>query len=272
MATINDEYVIGHTTSELLRMDQQARLLAPATGAIMRVAGLREGMRVLDLGTGLGDAALAAAELVGPEGQVVGIDRDPEALSQARHRADAAGLTNVRFEQGEAGEWTDGGQFDAVIGRLILVFTKEPAQVVRHHAASLRPGGIYLAMEWDYLTARADPFCPTVYRTVALMAAAVRHAGMDPALGARLDGVLDQAGLTETEALGFRPFTTTKDGAKALTGLVSTMLPLMEHSGLVDSPDFGLETLRHRIAAEVAEANATFVLPTLVGAWGRTAR
>ncbi len=271
MATINDEYVIGHTTSELLRMDQQAKLLAPATAAILQVAGLRPGMRVLDLGTGLGDVALTAAELVGAEGHVVGIDRDQEAIHQARARAQDRGLDNVRFEQGEAGEWDGGGQFDAVIGRLILVFHNDPAQVVRHHAKALRPGGLFLAMEWDYLTARADPFCPTVYRTVALMSAAVRHAGMDPALGARLDTVLDQAGLTETEALGFRPFTSTKDGARALTGLVSTMLPLMEHSGLVDSPDFGLETLRHRIAAEVAEANATFVLPTLVGAWGRTA-
>jgi SAM-dependent methyltransferase len=272
MSTISDEYLLGHTTSDLLRLDDQAQLLAPATTAILQVAGLRPGMRVLDVGTGLGDVAFGAASIVGPSGQVVGIDRDADVLALARDRAAARGVGNVDFEQGEAGEWNGGGLFDAVIGRMVLVFCPDPRTVVRHHAASLRPGGLYLAMEWDYLTARADPFCPTVYRTVALMAAAVRHAGMDPALGARLDAVLEQCGLVEAQALGFRPFTSARDGARAFTGLVAAMLALMEHSGLVDSPDAGLETLRHRIAAEVAEANATFVMPTLVGAWGRTAR
>jgi ubiquinone/menaquinone biosynthesis C-methylase UbiE len=64
-------------------------------------AGIGPGMRVLDVGCGRGDVALLAAKLVGVQGEVVGIDRDPGALELARGRVRAAGLTNVTFAAGD---------------------------------------------------------------------------------------------------------------------------------------------------------------------------
>ena len=64
---------------------------------IFAEAGIRPGMRVLDLGCGAGDVTFVAADLVGPEGSVVGVDRSPEALARARLRAGQRGLTQVRF-------------------------------------------------------------------------------------------------------------------------------------------------------------------------------
>ena len=58
-------------------------------------------MRVLDLGSGAGHVALLAARLVGPEGHVVGIERDPQAVASARERAAAAGVANVEFLIGD---------------------------------------------------------------------------------------------------------------------------------------------------------------------------
>lgn len=65
----------GHDEPELARLEHQARLLEPATVAILRLAGISPGMRVLDVGTGLGDVAFAAAELVGSAEAVMGIDQ-----------------------------------------------------------------------------------------------------------------------------------------------------------------------------------------------------
>jgi SAM-dependent methyltransferase len=72
------EFGIG--MNEVARLEAQGAALAPATRMILAEAGLRPGMRVLDLGCGAGDVTFAAAELVGPSGSVVGLDHSPAAL------------------------------------------------------------------------------------------------------------------------------------------------------------------------------------------------
>jgi SAM-dependent methyltransferase len=76
-------YQLGSDATELARLDHQGRLLAPATRVILKAAGVSAGMRILDLGSGAGDAAFVAAELVGPAGEVVG-STDPRMLLRGR--------------------------------------------------------------------------------------------------------------------------------------------------------------------------------------------
>jgi SAM-dependent methyltransferase len=64
----------GFGADELARLEAQGAAMAPATRMIFTEAGIRPGMRVLDLGCGAGDVAFLAAELVGPGGSVLGID------------------------------------------------------------------------------------------------------------------------------------------------------------------------------------------------------
>ena len=90
MADGEPNYEFGGGEDELARLERQGRALAPATRMIFDAAGIRSGMRVLDLGCGPGDVTFVAADLVGPDGYVVGVDRSPEALAQARRRADNA--------------------------------------------------------------------------------------------------------------------------------------------------------------------------------------
>ena len=63
------------------------------TARLLRDAGIRPGMHVLDVGSGAGDVSLIAAELVGPSGSVIGVDRDGPSVELAGRRARAAGLT-----------------------------------------------------------------------------------------------------------------------------------------------------------------------------------
>ena len=78
--TPRPEYMLGHSDVEIQRLIQQGAILRPITERLLRVAGVSEGMRVLDVGCGGGDVSFLAAELVGPSGSVLGIDRNPEAL------------------------------------------------------------------------------------------------------------------------------------------------------------------------------------------------
>jgi SAM-dependent methyltransferase len=92
------KYILGHSPMEMRRLMTQADVLRPITERLLRAAGVNHGMRVLDVGCGVGDVSMLVAELVGPAGFVVGIDRNADAVAmQANARARSAGLKNVDF-------------------------------------------------------------------------------------------------------------------------------------------------------------------------------
>src|SRR5215475_7328492 len=121
MATTEAKYVMGHTDHERRRLALQASILNPLTDSFLRRAGVSAGMSVLELGCGIGEVSLIAARLVGPHGQLHGIDLDPAALEVARQRIKSAGHDHVTFEQANVAEHVLSEQYDAVIGRHILI-------------------------------------------------------------------------------------------------------------------------------------------------------
>src|SRR5215472_8890747 len=91
------DYALGYTDAEHNRLVRQAAIIAPITERLFREAGIGPGQHVLDLGSGMGDVAILLARLVGPSGEVVGIDRDATSIARAQARVAAAGLSNVNF-------------------------------------------------------------------------------------------------------------------------------------------------------------------------------
>src|ERR1043165_1228773 len=102
-------------------------LLAPITERLFREAGIADGCRVLDIGSGLGDVALIAARLVGTSGEVVGIERNAGFVARARERVATMGFRNVTFVERDANAPAIEGGFDAVVGRLVLNHNPDPA-------------------------------------------------------------------------------------------------------------------------------------------------
>jgi cyclopropane fatty-acyl-phospholipid synthase-like methyltransferase len=86
-ARIDPTYVLGRSEVETTRLAQQAELFEPSMRRLFTEAGITTGMTVLDLGSGTGDVAMLAAELVGPTGRVVGVDSNAAIISTARARA-----------------------------------------------------------------------------------------------------------------------------------------------------------------------------------------
>ena len=86
MTTTETKYVLGHTDHERRRLALQASVLNPLTDSFLRRAGISAGMRVLELGCGIGEVSLMAARLVGPHGHMHCIDIDEDALEIARGR------------------------------------------------------------------------------------------------------------------------------------------------------------------------------------------
>jgi ubiquinone/menaquinone biosynthesis C-methylase UbiE len=101
-------YVLGSDEAENARLDAQAAKSAPATRLLLEAGGrISPGMRVLDLGTGLGHVAFDVADLVGQEGMVVGIDQSTRLLEIAEHRRLAAGIDNVAFVEADVRTFQD---------------------------------------------------------------------------------------------------------------------------------------------------------------------
>src|SRR5918993_3364033 len=150
-------YVMGYSAEERERLIQQAGLFGPITERFLRTAGLDSGMRVLDIGCGVGDVSMLCAGLVGPDGVVVGVDRDPGALQRARERVAAARLENVSFMEGDFRELPVAEPFDAVVGRAVLMYAADPAEALRSLLPHLRTGGIVSFQEFDYTNLMALP-------------------------------------------------------------------------------------------------------------------
>ncbi len=145
--------------------------LRDATDAMLGMAGVVAGSRVLDVAAGAGDQTLALAERVGPAGRVLATDLSPAITALARANAERAGFANVetRVADGEALGVAE-ASFDAAICRLGLMFFPDPLQGLREIHRALRPGGGLCSMVFS--GPEKNP-CLTI-----LMSTALKHAGL----------------------------------------------------------------------------------------------
>lgn len=269
-AATSHEYVLGHDTAELERLNHAGKVLAPATRLLLQAAGLRQGMRVLDLGSGAGDVAFLAAEMVAPDGEVHGIDQARDAVATAQARARYAQLDNVDFSVGDIHEASSEGSFDAIVGRLVLMHVADPVAVLRTQATKLRPGGVVAPIEYDLSTARSIPPTMLISQSLAWLVEAFERAGVSTSLGPRLWTILGDAGLQPRGMLGVQPHFGPDDpaGSAMLAGVMRSMLPIIERTGVATAEQVNIATLRERLAQELSTNAAVLVHPTLFCAWG----
>jgi ubiquinone/menaquinone biosynthesis C-methylase UbiE len=110
--------------------------------------GITAGMRVLDVGCGNGDLSRFIAGLAGPGGDVVAIDRSEDALAIARATAMAPHAAPVRYCRAElASELPDFGNFDAIVGRRVLMYLPDCAAALARLARLAKPGAILAFQE-----------------------------------------------------------------------------------------------------------------------------
>jgi SAM-dependent methyltransferase len=238
---------------------------------IFAEAGIRPGMRVLDLGCGAGDVTFVAAVLVGPDGSVVGVDHSPDALARARLRAGQRGLAQVRFVEGDLNDPAPGGPFDAIVERLVLWMVPDPAALLRRQATVLRPGGLVVPIEADLSTIRSLPETAFGTQVKSWMVEAFAKAGMSM-LGPRLWAIVQEARLRPLGMIGVQPHFGPGDEV-GIAFLVETMRvaePVIVGTGVATAEEIGMETFEQRLRDERQRTQAVGAYPMLLSAWATT--
>ena len=122
--------------------------LSRHSAAVLPNLPIKTGMSVLDVGCGWGDMTLQVAEVVGPDGRVVGIDCVEAFLQEARKDAAANGLSNVKFSRGDAEVALPENEFDYVVARFGTMFFTNPVAALRRMRKALNPGGKITHIVW----------------------------------------------------------------------------------------------------------------------------
>jgi len=202
MSTERD-YFLGTHDEELQRLGLQHRVWREAVLDCWQRAGIRAGSRVLDVGAGPGFAAADLAEIVGPSGAVVAVERSGRFVEAGRAMLAQHGFANVRYH--EIDLMTDplpGGGYDATWCRWVACFVSSPALLVDKIAAALRPGGV--AIFHEYLLYRTFSFAPPLPRQREFAEQVMkgwRAAGGEPDIAQPVQKLLEERGFTIRAAI-----------------------------------------------------------------------
>jgi ubiquinone/menaquinone biosynthesis C-methylase UbiE len=271
MAMANPVYALGHTDRELQRLSAQARMIGPATRRFFREAGVAKGMRVLDVGSGAGDTAFLVADLVGEAGAVIGTDKVAAAVVAATQRAKLEGVRNVSFREGDPTELTFDRQFDAVVGRYVLLFQADPAAMLRKLAGLVRSGGVIAFHEPGWESTCSSPPAQTYDSCRHWIGEVLRLSGTpDTNMAPRLYQAFAGAGL-KAPSMRMETFVgggeECFDWLRAVAELVGSLLPAIERTGLATAAEVGLETLAERMRREVIANGSTIIGRSEIGVW-----
>ena len=168
-----------------MRLGIQHRAWRPNVLSAWRRAGFSPGKTLMDVGCGPGFATLDLAEIVGPTGHVVAVDKSRRFLDVLDVATRQRGITNVSVHELDldAAELPD-LKADGAWCRWVLTFVAQPREVLERVCGALKPGGVLVIHEYfDYSTWRTAPRCVEVEEFVSAVMASWKATGGEPDVG-----------------------------------------------------------------------------------------
>ncbi len=199
--TESSPYVLGgQVTAEGERLLQQCRGLEREARWLLDRVGVQPGWRAVDVGYGPLGVLDLLAEFVGPDGEVVGLERESQLVALGEVLPGQRHLRNARFALGDA--YATGlprGVFDLAHARLLLINLTDPGRALAEMVALVRPGGVVAVQDIDQVPWLCEPPHPAWDALVGAFMLVWRASGLDPLIGHRLPALLRVAGLIEVE-------------------------------------------------------------------------
>ena len=192
------DYILGTHDAELARLGLQHRVWRPVVLECWKKAGITSGKRVLDVGAGPGYAAMDLAEIVGPTGEVVALERSSKFAAAVEARARQRELRNIRMHEIDLMEdEIPEVNFDFSWCRWVLCFLPKPEVLLRKIASALRDGGVAIFHEYvEYKTWTFLPPRPYHAKFVEAVMESWRASGGEPDIGKELPALLQRNGFS----------------------------------------------------------------------------
>ncbi len=269
MNTLNPRgrYVLATGEAAAYRLRILHGVYGSGTLRVLLRAGLRSGMRVADLGCGVGLVTALLADLVGPNGRVVGIDASGAQLAEARERLDGRGKNNVSLVEASATDTgLPSGSFDLVYCRFLLLHLAEPDRALREMWALLKPNGILVCEDGDLTSAGSEP--PSALGAFADLFGRLGPArGVDYTLGRTLFHRVLAAGFPEPEVRFNQPVLARGENKRLLELSVAEAGPALVEAGLI-TPDDLRRTLTE-MRRLTRDGTVLAVMPRMAQVWAR---
>jgi ubiquinone/menaquinone biosynthesis C-methylase UbiE len=199
--TTEKDYVLGTHDEEVARLGLQHRVWRPMATAAWKRAGFNAGQTLLDIGCGPGFAALDLAEIVGPAGRVIAMDRSRRFLDVLEAAARQRGLTQLEVRELDLDEQPlpEAGA-DGAWSRWVFAFVRNPRRLLEQTRTALRPGGVFVSHEYvDYRTWRLSPRREAFEHFVSQVMVSWRESGGEPDIGLDLPRWLEELGFEVRE-------------------------------------------------------------------------
>jgi ubiquinone/menaquinone biosynthesis C-methylase UbiE len=178
-------------------------------------AGLRRGMKVADIGSGVGIMSCWIAEQIGTTGELWGVDISMAQAEQGRQRAQCAGLHWTHFQQGAADKTgLEYGAFDLVYSRFVLMHVQNPVAALEEMVRLLKPGGILAVEDGDFHSLFCYPYSEAYDRCMQLYRAIGERHGEDFAIGQKLFHLVSGLGLENVTVSLAQPIFTSGDAKR----------------------------------------------------------
>lgn len=243
------------------------------TRRFLAEAGVTLGMRVIELGCGGGEVTQILAELVGPSGIVVAIDRDPKALALAEERMQEHGIEHVRCTSadlsGDGAELDDlrSEPFDVLAGRRVLMYLPDPVEMLRRLSGALRSGGLVVFEETDLTMVPARVASMTAHDQAAeWLRKMLVEEGADTAMGFTLPATLARAGLS-FQRVRAEAVIQGQGTQYPLSALLELLQARVISAGIATRDE--VESLVARLQAERRDPTSVYVSEMSFCAWAR---
>jgi ubiquinone/menaquinone biosynthesis C-methylase UbiE len=271
-------YVMGRSDDETRRLEARGEFFRPLTRHLLHEAGIGPGMRVLDIGSGAGDVSFLVAELVGPTGSVLGVDQNAAVAEAASARAAALGLDQISFTVGDIRDVSLDGVFDAVVGRLVLMYSADPAATLGFALQHVRADGLAAFHEMNVGgLVWSDPPSPLHQLMGRCVSEAFARSGVEMSMGTRLYEVFVSAGLEPPQMSTSAVIGAGEDWARRFSaafgaGIIRSVLPVLLEHGVVTEAELKLDTFDERYVDEVVRQASVVQWIPFIGAWARKRR
>lgn len=263
----NGEYVLATGSAAVRRLLMLHEIYAPAGRRILSQAGLTPGMRVADLGCGIGATTAMLAEMVGPSGSVTGVDANAAQIEQAGALCRSQGFANTTFQHADAcATRLPRASFDLVYCRFLLLHLPEPDNCLREMRELLKPDGILVVEDGDI--ASAGSFPPTVLDSGAdLFVRLGPRRGVNYSLARNLYHLIRAAGFPEPDIEIHQPAIARGENRFILKWSFEEAVPALLADGLVKSDE--LPEILHAMQRAIEDPAVLVLAPRMSSVWAK---